>query len=388
MTLPIIAKADHLPGLHALRLVAALAVFLVHIAYFTRLNPPVSKDLVSHFNLGVQLFYVLSAFALMHSTRPYERKPNWTLRFYVKRFFRIAPLFYVMIGVTLIYGASQKSPPPSPGEIAANVFFVFNLWPDFAPGIPFAGWSIGVEMLFYTIFPLAVVFIRSIRAGVALVVATTIVALLGHYYLRGIRSGVIGVFFEDLTLLTNLPCFAAGILAFLVYDRLRTTRWSSSPSRAAAAVQHLIFGTLAFGLATLIIIFDTPLRESMRLDLVLWAFVFAILTLWAALCPLPGLGWRPIQFLGERSYSLYLVHAIVILISAPAAEALSAALAPAARPLGTVAAVLAIWLVVVAIATLTYALIERPGMNIGKRLLRPAKLKTHKSPTAESPGLG
>ena len=70
-------SADKLPGLHALRVAAAIGVFIGHAVYWViHWDRPVTV-IAAQFTLGLQLFYVVSAFALMHSTRVYEAAPNW-----------------------------------------------------------------------------------------------------------------------------------------------------------------------------------------------------------------------------------------------------------------------------------------------------------------------
>lgn len=76
---------------------AVLAVLVVHCALFGTNTPdhPLFAALVQQGARGVQLFYVLSALTLflsMGSRAAQERRP--TLNFFLRRFFRIAPLFY------------------------------------------------------------------------------------------------------------------------------------------------------------------------------------------------------------------------------------------------------------------------------------------------------
>ena len=48
------------------------------------------------------LFFILSAYALMHSTEHTLHRPTWAKEYFVKRFFRIAPLFYcILAGMVL-----------------------------------------------------------------------------------------------------------------------------------------------------------------------------------------------------------------------------------------------------------------------------------------------
>ena len=68
---------------------------------------------------------------------------------------RIAPLFYFWLVLSILRDAIFKGAAGShsAGEIGANALFLFNLYEPFQFGIVWASWTIGVEMLFYAVFP-------------------------------------------------------------------------------------------------------------------------------------------------------------------------------------------------------------------------------------------
>lgn len=97
--------ADRLiPGIHALRGLAAVAVVLFHFAHLTSVAVPAALGFVAaDFAKGVYLFFVLSAFSLMHSTERQVDRPDWVTAFFTKRFWRIAPLFYLILAALVCY---------------------------------------------------------------------------------------------------------------------------------------------------------------------------------------------------------------------------------------------------------------------------------------------
>ena len=97
-----ISSFEKLPGLHGLRGIAALMIVLFHLATNVRV-PDVFSVVKSHFGLSVPLFFVLSGFSLMYSTSRYVGRDGWLQVYLIKRFFRIAPLFYVMIAFFAVY---------------------------------------------------------------------------------------------------------------------------------------------------------------------------------------------------------------------------------------------------------------------------------------------
>ena len=222
---------DRLPGLQALRLAAAAVVFVLHAVYFSPdLAPAVLEVANAYFRLGVQLFFVVSAFALMHSTRVYETAPDWVGRFYLKRFWRIAPLFYLMAAITPFYSYYANSMVTTPTEVALNLLFLNNLVPQYSLSLVYAGWSVSVEVLFYCAFPLAFATIRTLRAGALLLIASIIIGEAARASFTQIRL-LVGNY-GDFNVLVHLPYFAFGIVAFLAYDKLRRTRWGAADAPA------------------------------------------------------------------------------------------------------------------------------------------------------------
>ena len=74
--------------------------------------------------------------------------------FYIRRFFRIGPLFYFMILAYVVRGHTIYSVSYSPVHVIENALYLFNFVPDRQSGIVWASWTIGVEMIFYLIFPI------------------------------------------------------------------------------------------------------------------------------------------------------------------------------------------------------------------------------------------
>jgi len=144
----------NLEGIEALRGVAALMVLLYHLVELLKVPLPGSLGFIrSHFGLGVPLFYALSGFVLAYGYSGNLRTPPDIRAFYIRRFFRIAPLFYSMLCAWLIVNWIVWQSKPSLVPLLLNVTFLFGLVPGMHESIVWAGWSIGIEMLFYLMFP-------------------------------------------------------------------------------------------------------------------------------------------------------------------------------------------------------------------------------------------
>src|SRR5262249_23668668 len=94
--------------LDGLRAIAALMVFLIHSGAPTlRAAGPIGNSIVDHGKYGVTVFFVVSAFSLCVSLQPAfaGARVSWAA-YFVRRFFRIAPLYYVVMAYVLLSGSS------------------------------------------------------------------------------------------------------------------------------------------------------------------------------------------------------------------------------------------------------------------------------------------
>ena len=83
----IIDQTNLLPGILGLRGIAAISVFLYHLVHIGNISVPERFEFISQeFGKGVQLFFVLSAFSLMHSTRQKLHQSDWMAEYFVKRY--------------------------------------------------------------------------------------------------------------------------------------------------------------------------------------------------------------------------------------------------------------------------------------------------------------
>lgn len=369
--------SDKLPGIHALRVVAAVTVFLLHVLNLTaRFVEPVTSWAGAHLHFGVPLFFAVSAFSLMYSTILYQGSPGWVRRFYVKRYFRIAPLFYFMLVVgialqPLMGGIFALRPLPDWYSLFLNVTFLFDLSPEHSSSLVWVGWSVGTEMLFYMLFPLLLVTIRNVYSALFFVVIAIVIGEIARPALDTLATLAFGMTVSDQHILPQLRYFAFGILAFHIYDRLRTTKLAAKDAgHVFVGAVHLFFITLSAVLIFILVFFQQKLRELWHLDMAVWGALFTVLCVWLTVRPLRFLNWAPIQYLGERSYSLYLVHFPAILLLPALTKAAFDAFHPFMGDWAIIVAVIATYAPIVAVSAITYRLIERSGMDLGKRLTR------------------
>jgi peptidoglycan/LPS O-acetylase OafA/YrhL len=152
---------EKLDYIDILRGIAILMVMLVHTSQAVNGVSQLVGDIDRYGQMGVQLFFVASAYTLCFSRikRAEEKQPLRS--FWIRRFFRIAPLYYVAIIAYFLAESNMhilaliKLPYSLYNfeTIAANILFIHGFVLSANNNIVPGGWSIGTEMAFYLLFP-------------------------------------------------------------------------------------------------------------------------------------------------------------------------------------------------------------------------------------------
>src|SRR3569833_502363 len=195
-----------------------------HQAQEFRLAGPL-KLLTSYGQTGVFLFFLASAFTLSNSATLRSDESHATRNFFIRRYFRIAPLYYLGIAfyaaLTLLFpGHAAGWTNGSALSLWTNLALIHGLCPKAFSGAVPGGWSIGTEWIFYAIFP--ALFAASIRAVSAwgwrvLILPVMLIAALSFALVFAITGGVENeiFYFWYCSLLTQLPVFLIGITLFM-----------------------------------------------------------------------------------------------------------------------------------------------------------------------------
>ena len=93
---------SRIPELDGLRGIAILLVLLYHFVSNPRIEPPLFHGLFAIGWSGVDLFFVLSGFLIGGILLDVRESPNYFRTFYGRRFYRIAPLYYLWIGAYFV----------------------------------------------------------------------------------------------------------------------------------------------------------------------------------------------------------------------------------------------------------------------------------------------
>jgi peptidoglycan/LPS O-acetylase OafA/YrhL len=226
--------ANALRHLDSLRIIAACAVVVLHYSdYFKDL--PVGRFMVEHvwhFNLFVDLFFVVSGFVIARQYYGDVGKGPAVGRFLWRRLARIYPLhlatlaFYVAIALALSLGISRTDNPARyplsdlPAQILLLHAFVgerltFN----------FPSWSLSAEMFCYLLFPLMVAITARRKVLVTALFALPVLA--NTLWAVTMRTEPWADWINHGGAFRAVPAFSLGIACQLYRERI--ARWPAMP---------------------------------------------------------------------------------------------------------------------------------------------------------------
>jgi peptidoglycan/LPS O-acetylase OafA/YrhL len=363
--------------LDALRGIAAVIVVTCHMFLLPQPNlelPVWADTVVRSGGNGVALFFVMSAFSLFYTMPQRAGEARPLLSFYLRRVFRIAPLFYAWLAFRLALGAWTGQPAPSPLAVAANVLFVFNLIPSLAESLVWAGWTVGIEVVFYALFPLIYRSVTNVWRAVTFTFLLIAASLALTFTLDVLPlDPATAAPIQNWSVIRHLPIFASGGVIYFLLRRLQRQDEGMIERRSLGLMLVVVAGYayLAYIKNWLPPIFG-PTHYWVGV-------IFAALTIGLALNPIPLIVNRVTTFLGTIGFSLYLNHPLTVYLLIPVYRRIYAG-APNVS-VSFVACVLLTFAILVPVSFVTYRLIELPGIRAGKWAYRRAAARLDKTPS-------
>jgi peptidoglycan/LPS O-acetylase OafA/YrhL len=229
-------------------------------------------------------------------------------------------------------------------HVAAHLTMLYGvLSQDWLPSTDVAfnmpAWSISLEWQFYLIAPF-VVWLLVKRPGLAPMLALTLVVLQMLFY-----RGWFGSYHQLATLLAVSGLFAVGVASRMIYPTLTEGRIKSFHVPLAGCIVLAAF--------------------TNEMALAIWAMVYiGFIVRQPSRIYQYALESPIVLYLGSRSYGVYLVHFIVLVVVQHVTT----------RLLGTAPQFLALTAMVVPatllLSELMYRMVELPGIRLGSRLCR------------------
>jgi peptidoglycan/LPS O-acetylase OafA/YrhL len=292
-----------LDGLDALRGLMVLAVTAYHLSVWFGVFPSGSQanmDLAKLGNYGVAGFFMMSGFLLFRLTTWEKVVKQGLGAFYLKRWARLAPVFYLAVILNLAFGLGM-GPGPSWRMAAENFTLTFGAFhPNHA--LVTGGWYVGLVALCYAAYPA----IAWIQAKLGPLFTFALFAALLAWSLPATLYGVPGSpqaerFHAYVQPGNQLFLLAGGGLLGVLHGGLA---WRPKPWQAGAVA----LGALA------LLLWNEP-RFYDHFDVLtgwiryrclgLVAVILAAFALWT---PKPGVLGRALGHLGAWSYGIYLLH--------------------------------------------------------------------------------
>ena len=324
-------KSRYLPSIDSLRALAVLAVIIYHV----------DVNYLPGGFLGVDLFFVLSGYLISSLIiKEYRKTGSINLyNFYLRRARRLLPAVYFMITVGIILMVMFNEVLLKKSHLDAIFGYIYssNWWyifhkldyfDTFGSQSPFKHlWSLAIEEQFYMIFPLLFLLINSKKKGkdgtyklsksfLYIVLGLIFVSLITHILLFDINN-ISRIYFGTDTRAFSLLVGVVGAILYPV-DKLNT---KITPQ------ENLVYSVVSLisisALITIMIYtseYNTWLYRGGFLLVAILGIIIIISsgkqhTIMAKL-----LSFKPVVFIGKISYSLYLWHFPILVLTTPVSE--------------------------------------------------------------------
>ena len=344
-----------------LRGLLALGVYLHHyvVTYYFHVEgewkTPESAFYALSGHVGVALFFMVTGFLFWIKILSSGGKVNWR-KLYLSRFFRLVPLFWCVVvcvlGIVFIKGGCGLR--ESPAKLLTHIleWFTFVRYPDVnrfsetSQIIAYVAWTLRYEWVFYFSLPLLAWILAVSRPRPAVLVLFVVLVIV---------TGVAALPFRLLRINTQFFLFfLSGAFTAYIYTQEKWREYLQGPVFSILALAALVSVFLFFKTgyeykqAVLLTIFFIPVAMGNSF----WGFLRS----------------RVFIFLGEISYSLYLLHGF--LLYSAFTLVFSGFMRSGTSSVALTAGMCLLGVILVVVAYLTYTFIEKPAIQYGKFLAK------------------
>lgn len=352
----------NIPALTGLRWIAALLVILRH-------NPPPRDSILypvfSNGHGGVTLFFVLSGFVL--TINYFDKFPalnhNSLMDFYVARIARIYPLYLtVLVGYGIVFRFDEQN-------VVVQHLLMIQAWSsnsDVSYAMNGPGWSLGVEVFFYIVFPFVILSLRKIlmRRGraEALLVCCLSLIFIGSIFFEFSRFGDLAENDPNSMWrwLYRNPAFRIGdFLAGVALGSIYIKRDRFAFGSLSRALTYAPWFTLCAALSLRSLI-DNPLGVDFVFAVISCGIIFSVAVVQDSAIA-RFLSIKPLKLLGEFSFAAYLVHV-------PIRQGLSRDIFGPGFTFGTITLFVWYLVIVILISGILHYIVERPARSAVRRV--------------------
>lgn len=247
---------------------------------------------------GVQIFYIISAFTIMMSIEKLQIRGGGYRTFYLRRFFRIAPLWWIALGLTYVYNLMVRNEIGSIGSLIAHIFAIHGLVPQYIGDIIVQGWSVSIEVLFYLFVPVVIKLCNDkLENYIKLIFFTTTIVwifnIVGDKLLTIYLPATEGTFFY-LWMPNQFVAFLVGICLYLVIIKeKKIENWKNTAIYLIGIACVLFFS----------------LSSVLHVSLIEAVVIMALSKYGSKI-----INNKVFRYVGKVSYGVYLFHMLVICI--------------------------------------------------------------------------
>jgi peptidoglycan/LPS O-acetylase OafA/YrhL len=351
-------KKQRLEEVDILRGFSAVGIIFFHVWALQEFQGKSAflDQVLIYFGVGVPLFFVISSFSLLYGYHDRIFDEQSIKKFYIRRFFRLAPLFYCLLPIYLLIAWIDWKAIMGIGTILSNLTFTYQLIPTKHESIVWGGWSLGIEWVFYWLFPLIVIVSRSVWFTIIIFLATLTISVKFDYMTSQLVSA--DPTLNYMNTMKHLVFFMLGVLLFQIRTKVQAV------GNSFPWLFRLDFIILPFA-----VILFVELQKVIPKEIAL-SLSFAIIMIWAFV----GYGKlfnNPFtRLLGKTSYGLYLLNPITIyfvnksgfvkLVNEHTSNPITSFLICGAFS----------FVIIVIFSVLVYKFIEQPGIRLGQKLAK------------------
>ena len=349
-------------GWDLLRGMCAVAVACYHLLLWQDV-----AALHSFGSYGVYLFFVLSGASLAYTYEASIRTHGFSFgRFLWVRYLRLAPLYLALMAVVLPWKLLKEGVSVDLGlTYVLNATLLFGFYMPSTHAVLVGGWSLGIEVVYYLLFPLLMMSFR--WRGLAWGVFGVLLAIQVAWIVATI--GQASGYVPNAQAYHQAPAFAAYFMGGCLIGVVR--RRGLALALAWHLPQSLGLAGLVAGFALLLA--ANPVQQGDELigwrGVLLCSACFALVDL-AGRVKLQGITERVAGYFGDATYGVYLLHPVIFFGLVFAVLPRLGIASPTGWPLPQRIALLALVLTAAfALALLSEKYFEKPLRAWGKRLL-------------------
>lgn len=402
-----IRPEENYQSVDGLRAISVLLVIIFHCYFFMFFylqeekyfeyvnNFPVFLNWIWHSEKALDIFFVISGF-LIGGILMREQKKNNSISlkgFYIKRFFRLTPVFLLSIPITMLVSNNDHN-------VWANLLYINNFLSEGEMFMPWS-WSLAVEEQFYIVFSIFLVFLfykrkLGIKTLILLFASSFIVRLIvvllnwdlvskpyAGFFLLALKDNYSPRFFD--LLYDNLYTRYGALVCGVIIAYLNTYKQDSLKVFFSKKSYPMIINTISLMFITLLTLIpiqstENPISETQNfLYVIFQRNIFSICIAFIIISSFYAKDiitnsitrflslkiWFPIA---QLSYSMYLFHMpvliIIYLIMATITKNGEEKLIGLSE---TFMLFIAVTITTMLLSIFTYVFVEKPFINIGHK---------------------